>query len=155
MNGRPDNPGVRIPPPLFYAAAVIGGWLLDRRWSLHVGEGMTHVAAAWLLIAACVALMSSSIRSFWRRHTSVIPIRPATVLVMEGPYRYTRNPMYLGLAMLTVAFGLLLNSWWPMLLLIPALLTVQHFVIVSEEQYLHRRFGTDYDAYTRRVRRWL
>jgi len=155
MSDRSDNPGVRVPPPVFYAAAVIGGWLLDRRWPLRVGDGITHVMTGWMLIAAWVALMSSSIRLFWRRHTSIIPVRPAMALVTEGPYRFTRNPMYVGLAMLVVAFGLLLNTWWPMLLLFLVLPAVQHFVIIREEQYLHRRFGTDYDEYMRRVRRWL
>src|SRR5688572_28523768 len=117
MTDRSDNPGVRIPPPLFYGAAVIGGWLLNRRWPLPLRGDPAHVAIGWLLVAASVGLMFPSVRLFWRRRTSILPIRPATALVVEGPYRFTRNPMYVGMAMLTVAFGLLLNTWWPMLLL--------------------------------------
>ena len=63
--------------------------------------------------------------------------------------------MYVGMALLTVAFGLFLNTWWPMLLLVPAVFAVQSVVIAREERYLRRRFGAEYDAYTRRVRRWL
>jgi len=63
--------------------------------------------------------------------------------------------LYLALALLTVAFGLFFNTWWPILLLIPTLMVVQHFIIAREEGYLRHRFGVEYDAYTRRVRRWL
>ncbi len=63
--------------------------------------------------------------------------------------------MYVGLAVLTVALGLFLDSWWPIVLLVPVLFVVRAFVIAPEEQYLERRFGADYVAYTQRVRRWL
>ena len=155
MDQRPDSPRVRVPPPLFYAAAVVGGWLLDRRWALPIGGGSVGVAVGWPLVAAWVLLMAASVRLFWRRHTSMLPFRPATAMVFEGPYRFTRNPMYVGLALLTVACGLLLNTWWPILLLIPTLIAVERFVIVREEQYLRRRFGAEYESYMRRVRRWL
>jgi protein-S-isoprenylcysteine O-methyltransferase Ste14 len=155
MNERPDNPGVRVPPPLFYALAILVGWLLDRRWPLPVGGDGARVATAWLLVAASVLLMGGGIQSLWRRHTSMLPFRPAKTLVIEGPYRLTRNPMYVGMALLTVAFGLFLHTWWPMLLLLPAMVAVQILVIAREERYLRRRFGAEYDAYTRRVRRWL
>jgi protein-S-isoprenylcysteine O-methyltransferase Ste14 len=155
MHGRPDNPGVRIPPPLLYAAAVIGGWLLNRRWPLPVGDGTSLVIGAWLLVAAWAVLAASAIGLFWRTHTSMIPVRPATALVISGPYKVTRNPMYVAFALLTLAFALFLNTWWPVLLLVPTLLAVQRFVIVREENYLRRRFGAEYDEYARRVRRWL
>jgi protein-S-isoprenylcysteine O-methyltransferase Ste14 len=63
--------------------------------------------------------------------------------------------MYVGLALLTIACGLFLGTWWPIGLLVPALAVVQQFVILPEERYLRRRCGGDYDAYTHRVRRWL
>ena len=152
---RPDSPGVRVPPPILYAAAVVGGVVLDRQWSLPIGFDVTRRVLAWLLIACWAALTASGVRSFWRRHTSVVPIRPATALVITGPYRFTRNPMYLGLALLTAALGLFLNTWWPIALLAPTLIIVQQWVIDREERYLHRRFGADYDAYVRQVPRWF
>jgi protein-S-isoprenylcysteine O-methyltransferase Ste14 len=152
---RPDSPGVRFPPPILYAAAVVGGVVVDRQWSLPIGFDVTRRLLACFLIAGWAALTASGVRSFWQRHTSVVPIRPATALVITGPYRFTRNPMYLGLALLTAAFGLFLNTWWPILLLVPTLIIVQRWVIAREERYLHRRFGADYDGYVRQVRRWL
>ena len=155
MTERVDNPGVRFPPPLLYAAAVLGGWLIDRQWPMPIGVATARLTLAWLLIALCAVLVVSSFQSFWSKHTSAIPIRPATALVIAGPYRFTRNPMYVSLALLTVALGLLLNTWWPIGLLIPTLILVRLFVIGPEERYLHRRFGAEYEAYTRQVRRWL
>jgi len=155
MSGRPDSPGVRFPPPLLYAVAVIAGVVLDRQWTLPIGSDVLRRVLAWLLIAAWATLTASSVRSFWRRHTSLVPIRPATALVIAGPYRYTRNPMYVGLALLTAALALFLNTWWPILLLVPTLAIVQRWVIGAEERYLHRLFGDQYDAYVRHVRRWL
>jgi protein-S-isoprenylcysteine O-methyltransferase Ste14 len=150
-----DNPGVRVPPPLLYAAAVFGGYLLQRRWPFPIGNRDTVQLIAWALIAAWLALTVASVGKFWRSHTSIVPIKPATALVISGPYRFTRNPMYVGLALLTIALGCFADSWWPIVLLAPVLWVVGRFVIGPEERYLTRRFGADYVAYKERVRRWL
>ena len=155
MREQTDNPGVRIPPPLIYAAAVVGGWLLDRWWSLPIGGDSVRSVIAWPLLASFVLLMGTAVGSFRRRRTSFLPFRPATTLVIAGPYRYTRNPMYLGAAMLVVALGFWLNTWWPILFLIPTLVIIQRYVIGREESYMRRRFGAEYDAYSRQVRRWI
>ena len=109
----------------------------------------------WLLVACWALLAGTAIGLFRRRDTSMITFRPASALVIAGPYRFTRNPMYVSLALLTLAFALFLNTWWVVVLLVPALVAVQQVVIVPEEKYLRRRFGADYEAYTRQVRRWL
>ena len=155
MSDRPDHPGVRVPPPALYALAVFVGYLLNHRWPLPIGGGASVQALAWLLFGAWLVLTVSSIGNFRRSRTSIVPIRPATTLVIAGPYRLTRNPMYVGLAVLTVALGLFLDSWWLIVLLVPVLFVVRAFVIAPEARYLERRFGADYVAYTRRVRRWL
>ena len=155
MGDSPDNPGVRFPPPLLYALAVIGGYLLNRRWPLPVGGGVFIKVLAWALTLASLALAASSIGNFRRSRTSIVPVRPATALVIAGPYRFTRNPMYVGMAALTLALALFLDTWWVIMLLPPVLLVVRLFVIAPEERYLRRRFGADYVAYTRRVRRWV
>lgn len=111
--------------------------------------------AAWLLVAACAGLLAWSFVWFARQKTTVIPNRPARALVLDGPFRFTRNPLYLALAFLAIGAGLWLNTWWVLILLLPAIALVDHFVIRREEAYLRRRFGAEYDAYTARVRRWL
>ena len=151
-----DHAGVKFPPPFVYAAAVVAGWLLNRAWPLRVSSGgWPRAAVAWLCVAAWTALFAASFGSFLRRRTTLIPNRPATALVVRGPYRFTRNPMYVSLAFLTAGVGLFMNTWWPLLLLVPTLFVIRFAVIAPEEAYLRRRFGVEYDEYTRKVRRWL
>jgi protein-S-isoprenylcysteine O-methyltransferase Ste14 len=150
-----DNPGVRLPPAVLYVVAVVGGYMLNRRWPLRIGQHDIVQVAAWALTIAWLGLTIASVGKFWRARTSMVPIRPATVLVISGPYRFTRNPMYVGLALLTIALGLFADSWWPIVLLLPVLWVIDRFVIAREERYLTRRFGADYVTYTERVRRWL
>jgi protein-S-isoprenylcysteine O-methyltransferase Ste14 len=155
MNQRSDSPGVHFPPPLLYVGAVVGGWLLDRVWPLSIGGGTGRIVLGWLFVAGWVLLAASAIGLFRRKQTSMITFRPAGTLVTNGPYAFTRNPMYVSLALLTIAFALFVSTWWIVILLIPTLLAVQQIVIVPEEHYLQRRFGTEYEAYMRRVRRWV
>jgi protein-S-isoprenylcysteine O-methyltransferase Ste14 len=116
---------------------------------------MIVAAVACVLTLVWVALTISSVGNFRRSRTSIVPIRPATALVTSGVYRFTRNPMYVGLAALTAALALFMNSWWPIVLLLPVLVVVRVFVIALEERYLERRFGAEYVGYMRRVRRWV
>jgi len=150
-----DSAGVHVPPPIFYVTAIAAGAWLHRAAPLPIGGGAWRLVAAWACLALFAALLAASFTSFWRRRTTVIPNRPATTLVIAGPYRFTRNPMYVSLAVLSVGIGLWLNSWWVLLFLVPAVLVIDRFVIAREEAYLLRRFGADYESYRGRVRRWL
>lgn len=150
-----DSPGVHIPPPLFYVAAIGGGALLRRYAPLTIGGGPVRMVAAWLCVALFVGLFAWSLRWFARQNTTFIPDKPANALVLDGPFRFTRNPLYLAMALLTIGAGLWLDTWWVLVLLPSAVLAVDRFVIAREEAYLRRRFGADYDAYTARVRRWF
>ncbi|MFL5562811.1 MAG: methyltransferase family protein, partial [Gemmatimonadaceae bacterium] len=75
--------------------------------------------------------------------------------VVGGPYRFTRNPMYVSMAALYLGLSLALNSWWPVVLLPFVLLIIQRAVIAREERYLRARFPVEYPEYCRTVRRWL
>jgi protein-S-isoprenylcysteine O-methyltransferase Ste14 len=150
-----DSPGVHVPPPFFFVAAIGGGLLLQRAVPLPIASGAWRVIATYVLVGCFVALLASAFTSFWRRRTTIIPNRPANALVVAGPYRFTRNPMYVAMTLLTTAVGLWMNTWWILILLVPALAAIDRYVIAREEAYLRRRFGADYDAYTKRVRRWL
>ena len=155
MTYHADNPGVRFPPPFIYAAAVLGGWLLDQAWPVPTGAFPGRTALAWLFFAGFGALLGSALGWFRRNRTSMLPFRPANTLVITGPYRFTRNPMYLGAVLLVLAFTLWLGTWWPAILLPAVIVIVQRYVIAREERYMRRRFGAAYDAYARRVRRWI
>jgi protein-S-isoprenylcysteine O-methyltransferase Ste14 len=155
MTTRSDSPGVWFPPPLWYVLAVLIGVLLDRLLPLPIAADVMTAVAGVIFVFGGVTLAFVSVDRFRRSKTSIVPIRSAETLVQYGTYRYTRNPMYVSLALLTIGCGLLLATWWPIVLLVPTLAIVQQFVIRPEEQYLRRRFGTEYDTYIRRVRRWL
>lgn len=153
-----DHAGVRFPPPLLYGAAIGIGSLLERTWPLPIVGGAlepVRPVGAALLLAAGVGVTGAAIRGFRAARTSLVPVRPATALVVAGPYRFTRNPMYLGLASLTAGVALLVNSAWVLVLLAGAVAVTQRAVILPEERYLQRRFGDSYRRYCAGVRRWL
>ncbi len=156
----PDSPpardiaGVIAPPPLIYLGPLIVGLLLDR-W---VPIGGLPSGAARLLGTLCLVGFSIAVFAlvaFRRAGTRPEPWKATTALVTSGPYRFTRNPMYLGFTLLYLALALWFGGYWTLLLLPPVLLVMVHGVIRREEAYLSRRFGTEYDAYRQRVRRWL
>jgi protein-S-isoprenylcysteine O-methyltransferase Ste14 len=113
------------------------------------------VAGVVVLTVLWLALDGVAMLSFRRAGTSMIPMNPTTSLVTSGPYRFTRNPMYLGMACLYVALALAFGLIWALILLPLVLLAVERLVIAKEEPYLERRFGDDYRGYKRRVRRWV
>jgi len=141
-----------------YAGAVVAGLLVQRAVPLHlVSAGYTpavHVAAA-VVCALGVLLSATALRVFRKAGTSPIPIKPTTALTFEGPYRFTRNPMYLSLALVTLAIALWLDVVWIAVALIAVVLLIDRSVIAREERYLERKFGEPYLAYKARVRRWL
>jgi len=145
---------VLAPPPLIYLVPLALGLLLHRRYPFEVpGRTVTTVLGLACILAAAIVL--PALLAFRRAATRPEPWRPATALVTEGPYRLSRNPMYLGFTLLYLGIALLAGSLWPLLFL-PLVLLAMHFgVIVREEAYLERRFGDAYREYRRRVNRWL
>jgi len=153
----PAHPGVRFPPPFLYLLPFLGGLALHHWWpidALRVAPEVLRISGILLGITA-LTLMFSALATFVRNRTSIAPIRPASTLVRTGPYRLTRNPMYLGLAILYCSLAVLLNRAWPLLFLPLSVLLIDRLVIIREERYLGRAFGDDYERYRREVRRWL
>lgn len=111
--------------------------------------------AGIVLAAIGVAIVVWGAATFLRARTPIVPMHPATSMVTHGPYRFTRNPMYLGSTLAYVGLALALNTAWPLLLLPIVLVALFTFVIRREEQHLSDMFGAEYAAYKNRVRRWL
>src|SRR5262249_28668474 len=107
------------------------------------------------LVLGGLALSSAVVRHFRQAGTPVSPRRASRQLVVSGLYRVSRNPDYLGQALVVVGLALLLDASWVLLAVLPALLLVRYGVIAKEEQYLEHRFGDEYRLYRRRVRRWF
>lgn len=116
-------------------------------------EGVGWIGLA--LIVVGVALGGWAMLAFRRAKTATIPFYPASALVQRGPYRFSRNPMYVALAVAYVGAALLLNTPWPLFLLPLVLVVLYATVIRPEERYLLSAFPEDYAAYRARVRRWL
>jgi protein-S-isoprenylcysteine O-methyltransferase Ste14 len=150
-----DHARVHVPPPLIYLAGILLGWGLQRIVPLPAPPVGVSRWLGWICVAGWLAGGIGGIATFMRARTSMIPIRPSRALVENGPYRFTRNPMYLGLALLQAAVGFLWRQTWILILLIPVILIVDRFVIRPEERYLERRFGDAYRSYRTRVRRWV
>ena len=150
-----DHSGVAVPPPLLYAVPLAVGLLLHWAYPIALMPRGAAVPLGLLLVVLSLALLASAMISFRRARTSPIPIKPTTAIVETGPYRFTRNPMYVGLAALYLGVTLWVDSLWPILFLPIALFTIQRFVIAREERYLEAKFGDQYRGYKARVRRWL
>lgn len=149
-----DIPRVVAPPPLIYGLPLLAGLLFERfrpqavlpsRWALVLGPLFTLLGLIGL----------PAVIAFLRAGTPPQPWRPTTALVVTGPYRFTRNPMYVGFTFLYLGISLWVNTLWPLLLLPVVLLIMDRGVIAREEAYLERRFGDSYRAFRARVRRWL
>jgi len=150
------NAGVRFPPPFLFVAGILLGWALNRLvHPLPLTTASALPAGGTILIVIGMALAISGIITFHRAHTAVVPNQPASRLVQEGPYRFTRNPMYTGLTLTYLGVTVWLNSIWPLVLLPLVLFLLVRLVIQREELYLASAFGAEYDAYRARVRRWL
>ena len=155
QNELPDNPGVIAPPPLIYAGPLAVGLLLNLKFPLRFMPRKVAAILGVTLIGASVALVSQAFQRMRRAGTNVNPTEPATVLVTEGPFKFTRNPLYLSLALFYAGVATLVNALWAMLLLPIVLFVVNREVIEREERYLERKFGEQYMKYKGRVRRWI
>lgn len=157
---RLEHAGVSFPPPFVYAAGFLIGLLVNRWWPLAITAAsgppaVARIAAAAAAFLAWIAFFAGALAAFQRAGTTLIPNRPATAFVERGPYRFSRNPMYVSLVALYVGLALWLNTWWPLVLLPVVILVIQVAVIAREERYLASAFPEPYAAYCKRVRRWL
>lgn len=157
-DGRLKNPGVRFPPPLVYVLPFLASFLLNDRVEFLIvgtGAGAAQVTVGTAMLAAGFMLMAWGLITFIKLRTAILPFHAARTLVIKPPYTFTRNPMYLGLLVAYLGGALATNWAWPLVFLPVVVLIMNGFVIAREERYLAGEFGADYDAYRRRVRRWI
>jgi protein-S-isoprenylcysteine O-methyltransferase Ste14 len=146
---------VRFPPPLIYVGGFLLGLVLEAAFPIDGLPSPVEIGVAVAGTLAWLVLDGSAMRRFKRAGTSMVPMRPSTAIVTSGPYRFTRNPMYLGMAALYLALAFGLGVIWAVVILPLVLLAVDRLVIAREERYLEAKFGDEYRGYKRRVRRWL
>lgn len=146
----------KIPPPLVAALAGVAMWFTAQA-SGGVTDSAPRTAAAVLLALVGLAFDVAGLHAFRRARTTVNPLRPggASALVVGGVYRATRNPMYVGLALLLLAWTVYLGAPLALLGVAAFVAYITRFQIVSEERVLAQKFGPEFGAYRSRVRRWL
>jgi protein-S-isoprenylcysteine O-methyltransferase Ste14 len=155
MTDNQDTPGINVPPPLIYAVPLILGLVIDRRAHLPFLARSAARGLGWLLIGGAVMLNTWFLRTIRGAEVPIRTDKPVPRLTTEGPFRYSRNPSYLALAMLYAGIAVLRNALWAILLLPLVLLVIQREVIGREERYLERTFGEEYLDYKTTVRRWM
>lgn len=150
-----EGPGLRIHPPVVYLLALLIGVGLSSLWPIPVLPGRWGVVIGILVIALGAAIMPAVVSRFRRAGTAFDPHKPASALITDGPYRFSRNPAYVALTLWYLGIGLLLNSACVLLLTIPPVLIMNQWAIPREERHLEAKFGEEYIRYKARVRRWL
>lgn len=147
------NRGV-VRPPLVYLAAIATGWILGFVWPRRfVPDGVSTALGSMVVVAALVLFFYSGAK-FRAAGTPVPGNRPTTAIVRMGPYRFSRNPIYLAFTLLQLGIAIWVNSLWILATLVVSVALI-HIVIGREERYLEGKFGAEYLAYKSSVRRWL
>jgi protein-S-isoprenylcysteine O-methyltransferase Ste14 len=156
MDDTADTAQVIVRPPLAWGLALVAGlalnWLVPLRF-LPAGLPSRWLGA--LVFVLALALFAWAIVTITRAGSNVPTNRPTTTIVESGPYRFTRNPIYLGMVLGLIGLGLALDNLWLLIVLVPFALVIRYGVVAREEAYLERRFGDVYRGYRARVRRWL
>jgi protein-S-isoprenylcysteine O-methyltransferase Ste14 len=146
---------VRFPPPAVYVTGLLLGWGTEAIRPTPDLPGIVALIAFILGLGLFALLDPAATARFKQAETNFIPWKPATALVTDGPYRFTRNPMYLGMAALYCGIALGTGLMWGLVLLPIVLAVIQFAVIRREEAYLEGLFGDTYRDYRAKVRRWI
>lgn len=156
MNDTPETAQVLIRPPLAWALAVVAGLVLD--WLTPLPFLPAGAPAGWLgalVFVLALALAAWAVVTMTRAGSNVPTNRPSTVIVEGGPYRFTRNPIYLGMFGGQIGLAIAFDTLWLLAMLVPFGLVIRYGVVAREEAYLERKFGDVYRGYRLRVRRWF
>jgi len=156
MNQDTDNSNAVVRPPVAWALVFIAGLGVD--WLYPLRFVPQSVPAVWIggaVFSVGLVLAIWAITTIRRAGTQVETYKPTTAIVENGPYRFTRNPIYLGMFLGQTGLAIGFNSAWILAMLVPFYFVIRFGVIAREEAYLEHKFGEVYLAYKSRVRRWL
>jgi protein-S-isoprenylcysteine O-methyltransferase Ste14 len=151
----PEHAGVKVPPPLIFVGFLLAGLALEAVAPIDGLDSPWRWIPLALGIAIWAWLDGSAMRRFQRAGTALPPFRPTSAIVTDGPYRFSRNPIYIGMAALYVGLAVAFDAIWALILLPVVLLVIRFYVIAREERYLETKFGEEYLSYKRSVRRWI
>ncbi len=149
------GPGVKYPPPLIVSTLILLAYALEFLASLPIIAGAAPWPSGSIVLAIALLMAAIAALQFRRAKTHLEPWKPTSSIIKRGVYRYSRNPIYLAFCIATLGIGMILNSWWVVGAVLPQVYLLQHFVIAREETYLQTKFGDEYLAYQKKVRRWI
>jgi protein-S-isoprenylcysteine O-methyltransferase Ste14 len=150
----PDHgPGVRIPPPVMVAGLLALAWVLERIVPVPLGPPLPELGA--LVIFVAIALIGWALLVLVKAGNDPRPDKPDSRMVETGPFRVSRNPIYLGFILGVAGFALRWGDLWGWVAVVASHLVLDRLVVAKEEAYLAARFGAAYEAYRARVRRWV
>mgnify|MGYP001160648727 CR=1 FL=1 len=158
MSEAKDNPGVIAPPPLIYLGFLLIGWAVERYLLPDLSLGLPDMVRRWgavILIVVGFMLEGAAAERFRSKRTAIEPWKASTALATDGVYRFSRNPIYVGFAVIYAGLAVGMDAPVALALLVPCLVMIDLFVIRREERYLEGKFGEAYRDYVGRVRRWL
>ena len=141
-------------PPIAYLVSILAGFGLNAVWPARMIPSAIEPIGGWLILLA-VALFVLSVREFRRARTPIRSRKAVTAVITTGPYRLSRNPIYVSFTLLQLGLGMWANSAWLVGMLIPTLVLMSYGVIAREERYMAQKFGEEYLRYTAAVRRWI
>ena len=150
---------VKFPPPILPIVTIVAGHILGRFMPILSAYDLPTPERYWIggtiAIAAGLILGVWPIRQFQQSGQDVTPWTPTPEIVIHGPYKFTRNPMYLMMILLCIGFAIILSDVWILILTPVCGWLIYHLAIRHEEVYLEEKFGDSYRAYKQRVRRWI
>ncbi len=150
-----DSARVITRPPLLYLAALLMALALHWFWPMPILNDGIVIWVGSALAAFGIAIAMWGRRAMLAAGTNVDPTLPSTAIVTSGPFRITRNPLYLALTLLYVGLTLAIDTWWGFVGLVPLLVTMHVGVVLREERYLEQKFGDEYRRYKAAVARYL
>ena len=150
-----DGPGLSIPPPIIYMTALFIGIGFNYVWPTSLLPGPWRYIAGMVIVAIAGVVITPVLTRFRRAGTPFDVRKPASALITDGPYRFSRHPSYVALTLLYTGVTLLLNNGWALILVVPLLLVMDQWVVRKEERHLEVKFGEEYRRYKSAVRRWL
>ena len=152
---QPDNAGVAFRPPLLLLAVLGVGFFLRWLAPLSVSTSTAPARTGPAIVALAFAIFFWAVITMLRGHTSIPTNKPTKAIVAGGPFRFSRNPIYVSMILLQIGVGAWTNSLWFFLLAAIFVALLRWGVISREERYLERKFGDRYLSYKSRVRRWI
>ena len=151
----PDGPQVATPPALYPALGIGIAYFLQLYLPLYLPGSIALKAAAWCVFVLALLLIGWALTTLRKFKTTTLAYQASRYLVTTGPYRFSKNPMYLGFILLMVASALATANAWILLSIAPTLWLLSVYTIGPEEDFLRKQFGSSYQNYSVKVRRWL